>query len=174
MAKKKTGDLIKEARTNAKLTQEQLAKKVSGATAADISKAERNEVQLTQTQLKEIAKATGVTQKSLLDSVSPAKTTATGKTSASGKTTSAGKTAASGKKTSGTGKTSSSGSSKGTGMKLTAAEEKLVKLYRAADSATKKEAMKILEEEKSDLGNMVSSLLNNKAVKDVVSGFLKQ
>ena len=59
-------------------------------------------------------------------------------------------------------------------MKLTAAEEKLVKLYRAADAAAKKEAMKILEEEKSDLGNMVSSLLNNKAVKDVVSGFLKQ
>ena len=162
MAKKKTGDLIKEARTNAKLTQEELAKKVSGATAADISKAERNEIQLTQAQLKDIAKATGVTQKSLLDSVSSSKTASSGKTSASGKKTS---NSASGKKTS---------SSKGTGLKLTATEEKLVKLYRAADAATKKEAMKILEEEKSDLGNMVSSILNNKAVKDVVSGFLKQ
>lgn len=163
MAKKKTGDLIKEARTNAKLTQEELAKKVSGATAADISKAERNEIQLTQAQLKDIAKATGVTQKSLLDSVSSSKTASSGKTSASGKKTS----------NSGTGKKTSS-SSKGTGLKLTATEEKLVKLYRAADAATKKEAMKILEEEKSDLGNMVSSILNNKAVKDVFSGFLKQ
>ena len=162
MAKKKTGDLIKEARTNAKLTQEELAKKVSGATAADISKAERNEIQLTQAQLKDIAKATGVTQKSLLDSVSSSKTASSGKTSASGKKTS---NLGAGKKTS---------SSKGTGLKLTATEEKLVKLYRAADAATKKEAMKILEEEKSDLGNMVSSILNNKAVKDVVSGFLKQ
>ena len=162
MAKKKTGDLIKEARTNAKLTQEELAKKVSGATAADISKAERNEIQLTKAQLKDIAKATGVTQKSLLDSVSSSKTASSGKTSASGKKTS---NLGAGKKTS---------SSKGTGLKLTATEEKLVKLYRAADAATKKEAMKILEEEKSDLGNMVSSILNNKAVKDVVSGFLKQ
>ena len=172
MAKKKTGELIKEARTSAKLTQEQLAKMVTGVSAADISKAERNELQLTQTQLKEIAKATGVTQKSLLDSVSSGKTSGTassGKASSSAKTSASGKTPATGKK-----KPSASGSSNGTGIKLTAAEEKLVKLYRAADAATKKEAMKVLEEEKSDLGNMVSSLLNNKAVKDVVSGLLKQ
>ena len=176
MAKKKTGDLIKEARTGKGLTQEALAKKITGLTATDISKAERNEIQLTQSQLKEIAKVTGVTQKSLLDSVPTAKTAGT---SASGKkTSSTGKTSSgSGKKTSSTGKTSSaktSGKTSSTDMKLTEAEKKLVKLYRAADAQAKKEAMAVLEEKKSDLGNMVSSLLNNKAVKDVVSGLLKQ
>ena len=64
---KKVGTLIKEARTAAGLTQEQLAKKVAGVSASDISKAERGEKDLTQEQLKAIAKATGVTQKSLLD-----------------------------------------------------------------------------------------------------------
>ena len=64
---KKVGTLIKEARTNAGLTQDQLAKKVRGLTASDVSKAERGEKELTQEQLKSIAKATGVTQKSLLD-----------------------------------------------------------------------------------------------------------
>ena len=150
MAKKKTGELIKEARTGKGLTQEQLAKKVKGLTAADISKAERNEIQLSQAQLKEIAKATGVTQKSLLDSVSSSKTVSGAKKPAS------------------TGKASSSG------MKLTESEQKLVKLYRAADAKTKKAAMEVLEEEKSDLGDMVSSLLNNKAVKDAVSQILKK
>ena len=158
MAKKKTGDLIKDARTKAGLTQEALSKKVTGVTAADISKAERGELQLTQAQLKEIAKATGVTQKSLLDSVS----------SSNAKTASAGKA-----EVSGTGKKTSSGKTSSTDLKLTETEKKLIKLYRAADAQAKKEAMAVLEEKKSDLGNMVSSLLNNKAVKDVVSGLLK-
>ena len=43
MATKKVGDLIKEARTGAGLTQAQLAAKVDGVTASDISKAERGE-----------------------------------------------------------------------------------------------------------------------------------
>ncbi|MBQ7586396.1 MAG: helix-turn-helix transcriptional regulator [Lachnospiraceae bacterium] len=163
MAKKKTGDLIKDARTKAGLTQEALSKKVTGVTAADISKAERGELQLTQAQLKEIAKATGVTQKSLLDSVS----SSNAKTS-SAKTSSAGKA-----EVSGTGKKTSSGKTSSTDLKLTETEKKLIKLYRAADAQAKKEAMAVLEEKKSDLGNMVSSLLNNKAVKDVVSGLLK-
>lgn len=163
MAKKKTGDLIKDARTKAGLTQEALSKKVTGVTAADISKAERGELQLTQAQLKEIAKATGVTQKSLLDSVS----SSNAKTS-SAKASSAGKA-----EVSGTGKKTSSGKTSSTDLKLTETEKKLIKLYRAADAQAKKEAMAVLEEKKSDLGNMVSSLLNNKAVKDVVSGLLK-
>ena len=70
MAKKKVGDLIKEARTNAGLTQEQLAKQVEGVSASDISKAERGEKELTQAALKQIAKATGVTQKSLIEAAS--------------------------------------------------------------------------------------------------------
>ena len=61
MAAKKVGVLIKEARTNAGLTQAQLAAKVSGLTASDIGKAERGEKELTDAQLKTIAKVTGVT-----------------------------------------------------------------------------------------------------------------
>lgn len=168
MAKKKTGDLIKDARTKAGLTQEALSKKVTGVTAADISKAERGELQLTQAQLKEIAKATGVTQKSLLDSVSSSNAKTSSAKASSAKTSSAGKA-----EVSGTGKKTSSGKTSSTDLKLTETEKKLITLYRAADAQAKKEAMAVLEEKKSDLGNMVSSLLNNKAVKDVVSGLLK-
>lgn len=67
MASKKVGTLIKEARTGAGLTQEQLARKISGLSASDISLAERHQKDLTQEQLKKIAKATGVTQASLLN-----------------------------------------------------------------------------------------------------------
>ena len=80
MASKKVGNLIKEARTAAGLTQEQLARKISGLSAADISAAERHQKDLTQDQLKKIAKATGVTQASLLNA---AKGTSAKKTSSS-------------------------------------------------------------------------------------------
>lgn len=78
MASKKLGNLIKEARTEAGFTQEQLARKISGLSATDISEAERGLKDLTQEQLKKIAKATGVTQASLLDAAK-----GTGKTSSS-------------------------------------------------------------------------------------------
>ena len=67
MASKKLGNLIKEARTEAGLTQEQLARKIAGLSASEISAAERGVGDLTQDQLKKIAKATGVTQASLLN-----------------------------------------------------------------------------------------------------------
>ena len=67
MASKKLGTLIKEARTEAGLTQEQLARKIAGLSASEISAAERGVGDLTQDQLKKIAKATGVTQASLLN-----------------------------------------------------------------------------------------------------------
>lgn len=131
----KVGVLIREARTNAGLTQEQLAKKVDGVTASDISKAERGEKELTQTQLKQIAKATGVTQASLLNA---------GKTGAAKKTAAAKKTGtAAAKKTSTTKKDEE--------IKLTAAEKKLLELYRAADKNTKEAAVKVLKGEKQDL-----------------------
>lgn len=63
---KKTGKLIKDARTAAKMTQAQLGKAVNLA-AAEISKAERGELELTQAALKAIAKVTGVTQASLIN-----------------------------------------------------------------------------------------------------------
>ena len=82
MASKKVGTLIKEARTAAGLTQEQLARKISGLSASDISAAERHQKDLTQEQLKKIAKATGVTQASLLNA---AKGTSSKKTSSASK-----------------------------------------------------------------------------------------
>ncbi len=63
----KVGKLIREARMAADLTQEALAKKIKGVTADDISLAERGKKDFTQAVLKEIAKVTGVTQKSLID-----------------------------------------------------------------------------------------------------------
>ena len=81
MAAKKVGTLIKEARTNAGLTQEQLARRISGLSASDISMAERGKKELTQAQLKQIAKITGVTQASLLNA---AKGSTAKKTSSAG------------------------------------------------------------------------------------------
>ena len=155
MATKKVGDLIREARTNAGLTQAALAKKVDGVTASDISKAERGEKELSQAALKQIAKATGVTQASLLNAPkgASAKTGSTGKTSSSGKT----------------GSTAKTGSKKTDELKLTAAEKKLVELYRAADSDTKKAAISLLKGEKAE-GGILSSLLGNSAITGAVGG----
>ena len=154
MATKKVGDLIKEARTNAGLTQAGLAKLVDGVTASDISKAERGEKELSQAALKQIAKATGVTQASLLNA-------AKGSAGKSGKTASSGKTGSSA-----AGKT---GGKKAGEYTLTAAEKKLVDLYRAADSDTKKAAVSLLKGEKADSG-ILSSLLNNSAISGAVGG----
>lgn len=144
MAGKKVGDLIKEARTGAGLTQAALAKQVDGVSASDISKAERGEKELTQAALKQIAKATGVTQASLLNA--PKGASGSGGKAGSGKTGS-GKT--------GSGKT---GSKAGEEYKLSAAEKKLVDLYRAADSDTKKAAVSLLKGEKNE--SLLSSLFS--------------
>lgn len=132
MASKKVGALIKEARTKAGLTQEQLARRISGLSAEDISLAERSKKDLTQAQLKQIAKITGVTQASLLNAT---KSTATKK-----KTTASSKTS----------------------IKVTATEKKLVELYRAADADTKKSVMKILKgEEDEAAGSLLETLLGS-------------
>lgn len=155
MASKKVGVLIKEARTAAGLTQEKLAQKVDNCTASDISKAERGEKELTSTQLRQIAKATGVTQSSLLNA--PKGGTGSGKTPSS---SSSSTSSTSGKK-----KTSSSSSSasKKT-MTVTATEKKLVELYREADSDTKKSVMNLLkgveDESSAILSNFLSEAIN--------------
>lgn len=130
---KKVGKLIKEARTDAGMTQEQLARKVKNCSASDIGRAERGEKELTTDQLKQVAKATGVTQKSLLDA-------AKGNTSSS----------AAPKPPAGANTTS---------MKVTATEKKLVQLYRAADSQTKKEVMATLKGETVE--TLVGSLIGS-------------
>lgn len=132
MASKKLGNLIKEARTGAGLTQEQLARKISGLSAAQISEAERGLTDLTQEQLKKIAKVTGVTQASLLNA-------AKGSSSSSSKKSTASKST----------------------MQVTAAEKKLVELYRKADAKTKKEVLEILKGEDSLAGDLLESLLDN-------------
>ncbi|MBQ6453442.1 MAG: helix-turn-helix transcriptional regulator [Coriobacteriales bacterium] len=152
MAVKKQGDLVKEARVAAGLTQEQLARKVKNCTATDIGKCERKEKNLTQEQLKQIAKATGVTQKSLLEAPKNVKTT-----SSSSSSSSSGKTS------------SSSSSSSGTSMKVTATEKKLVEAYRAADSDARKAAMKILKGEKDSASDILESVLNS-LLKGKISG----
>ena len=132
MASKKVGTLIKEARTGAGLTQEQLARKISGLSASDISQAERGLADLTQEQLKKIAKVTGVTQASLLNA-------AKGSSSSSSKKSTASKSS----------------------MQVTAAEKKLVELYRKADTKTRQEALKVLKGEDSLTGEILESLLDN-------------
>ena len=135
MASKKVGTLIKEARTEAGLTQEQLARKISALSANDTSLAERHQKNLTQEQLKQIAKITGVTQASLLNAA----------------------------KGSSAKKTSGSKSS----MQVTAAERRLVELYREADTETRKDALKVLRGQDSLTEDILESLLDS--VQDMFS-----
>lgn len=139
MASKKLGSLIKEARTGAGLTQEQLARKISGLSATDISEAERGLKDLTQEQLKKIAKATGVTQTSLLEAAkgSTKKSTA-----------------------------SSSSSANKTSMKVTATEKRLVEYYRKATADDRKQAMKILKGDDDIAEDILDSVLD--AVTDLL------
>ena len=132
MASKKLGNLIKEARTEAGLTQEQLARRIAGLSASDISQAERGLKDLTQEQLKRIAKETGVTQASLLNAA----------------------------KGSSSGRTSSSTAAKSS-MRVTATEKRLVELYREADSDTKKAALRLLRGQDIAAGEMLGDLLES-------------
>ena len=66
---KRLGTLIRSARTDAGLTQVQLAQRVPGATASDIGRYERGEAEPSTQTVKDIAKACGVTQKSLLEAM---------------------------------------------------------------------------------------------------------
>jgi len=153
MASKKVGTLIKEARTGADLTQEQLARKIKGLSASDISLVERGQKDLTQAQLKEIAKVTGVTQASLHNAAkgTSSKSTTTKKTT----------------KKSTTEKKSTSSSAAKSSVKVTAAEKKLLELYRAADSQTKKDVIKLLKGEEASADSVLESLLG------VVQGMLE-
>ena len=146
---RKLGDLVKKARTEKGLTQAGLAEKVDGLTASDVSKIERGEKEPVQDILKQMAKALGVTQKSLLDA-------ATG----SGKTTSSSKTGTAAKKTSSAKKTSAIKDTIDT-LKLTATEKKLVQLYRKADTKTKKAAINLLEGDSNAI-ELIGALLSAK------------
>ena len=148
MAAKKVGTLIKEARTNAGMTQEQLARKISGLSASDISLAERDKLNLTQDQLKQIAKATGITQASLINAAKGTSSSKKPSASSSAKKPSAANTSST--------------------LKLTATEKQLVELYRKADSDTKKAVMKQLKGEDTMTDALIGSLLSG--VQDMITG----
>lgn len=182
---KKLGTLVKAARTDRKLSQAALAEMVDGLSASDVSKIERGEKEPETAVLKSMAKALGVTQTSLLEAASGAgKSGAKAKSSSSGakasssaksssasgsssKTTAAKKTASTAKtassKTSSSAKKTSSTASDD--LKLTAAEKKLVRAYRKADSATKKTALSLLEGTASPL-DLAGAFLSAKTDSD--------
>lgn len=177
MAVKKVGTLIREARTAKKLSQEQLASGIDGLSGSDIGKAERGEKDLSQTHLRAIAKVLGITQKSLLEAPkggsSPTAASKTASKTSAAKKTTAAKTASASKSTSTTAKKTSSAATKktssGTTKKatsastLSAAEQKLIELYRAADSDDKKLATRILKGEKLGLADLIPMLMANGA-----------
>ena len=119
----KTGESLRAARTGAKMTQAALAQQV-GLSPGDISKAERGELELPQKALKAIAKATGVTQASLVNGTVAPKAPGA--------------------------------------LKLTAAETKLIQLYRKATPEQKSDIQRILNGEKTEVEQLVDSLLGDK------------
>lgn len=141
MAKQTVGELIKAARTQAGLSQAALAGQIEGLSASELGKAERGEKELTQTQLKAIAKATGVTQKSLLEAAAG---TASGSSSA--KKTSA---ASSAKKPASGGKAAAQ-KAESAAVELTSAEKTMLNAWRKADAETRKAALKLLRGEKDE------------------------
>jgi len=139
----KVGKLIKKARTNADLTQVKLAKKIGGGiTAADISKAERGELDFSQAVLKKIAVATGITQSSLINAEKGTSKSSSKKSSSSSKTS----------------------------LRLSASEKKLIEYYRAADSDMKKAAVKVLKGESTDLVSTLLSAASSLTGKPDSSG----
>ena len=141
MAAKKVGTLIREARLDADMTQEQLARRIAGLSADEISLAERGKLELTQAQLKQIAKITGVTQASLINAAkkpsAPRRRTAT---SAASKTS----------------------------MRVTPSEKRLVELYRDADGETKREVIRLLRGQDDMVDLLLDDVLD--AVQDMLIG----
>ena len=196
MATKKVGTVIKEARTAAGLTQEQLARKVSGVSAADLGKVERGEADFTQAQLKAVAKALGVTQASLLNapknvaakktasstakktsSASTAKKTSSASTAKKTSSSSTAKKPASSSSSTAAKKTSSSSAAQKTTapktpananstMKVTATERKLIEYYRTASANAKKAATKLL---KGEADNYVDAINGKGGIGGAVS-----
>jgi transcriptional regulator with XRE-family HTH domain len=140
---KNVGTLIREARTAAGLSQAELAKRAGNLTSTDISKAERGEKSLTQAQLKQIAKATGVAQTTLLNA--PKGGVSSAGSSASG--------------------SSSSGKTASSTLKLSKTEKELILLYRAANDETKKHVVELLtpKDAGNDLANALISALGGNA-----------
>lgn len=155
MATKKSGALIKVARSRSGMTQEKLASKADcGLTAADISRIERGEGSLSQAQAKELAAILGITQSSLLDALkadSGIKASSVSALMTKTAKASSGASKSTAKKASSSAKSSVSAASHAKNsvqdFSLSAAEKKLVSLYRNADKNTREKAIKILQGE---------------------------
>lgn len=132
---KKTGECIRQARTAAKMTQAQLAKAV-GLSPIVIGKAERGELDLTQAALKSIAKATGVTQVSLLNAEKATAAEKTVKQTAKGKAVYP--------------------------MMLTSQEKKVIRLFRKANEDQISDVLRILSGEKTEVEQLVDAMLGDK------------
>ena len=177
MAQKKVGVLVKEARTAAGLTQEELAKKAaSGLTAAMISECERGLDDLTATQLKKIAVACGVTQASLVNAPNnltkaekakkdaakktAAKTTTSKTSSTKSSTAKTSTTKASSSKTSTTGSTKASSSTTAKKNTTTSSSAKKTTATTSTDlTATEKKILEAYRQATSDQKKIALKIL---------------
>ena len=104
--------------------------------------------------------------------------TATSKaTTKAKKTTSKAKSTSKAKKTTTSAKKATSTAAKktttGSSVKVTATEKKLLELYRAADADTKKAAIALLKGEKTQVGGILESILENKTIMNTVANLFK-
>ncbi len=188
MAVKKVGELIKEARTKAGLSQTALAAQVEGVTAADIGKAERGEKDLSTEALRAIAKATGVTQKSLVEAPKnvsasaakkPAASTAARKTTSTAAKKPASTTAkkpasTAAKKPASTAakKPASTAAKKTAAAELTSAEKTMLNAWRKADAETQKAALSLLKGENEVIVSMLMKKLTGGGGNAGLSGLM--
>ena len=95
---------------------------------------------------------------------------ATAKSATTKKTTAAKKTTA---KKPATKTAAKKPTSTGSSLKLSATEKKLVELYRAASTTTKKEAMEVLKNDSKPNDSLLEAVLSNKEVKKVFTDMIK-
>ncbi|MBP3877358.1 MAG: helix-turn-helix transcriptional regulator [Lachnospiraceae bacterium] len=164
---KKLGTLIKDARTKKGISQSELASRIDGLSASALGKAERGESEPAEEIVRQIAKELGVTQTSLVDAMTGKAAGRTSSSKTSSSKTSSSKTSSS--KTSSSKTTSSRSKSAGSAsVKLTAAEKKLVELYRKADRDTKKAAVNLLSGKEEGIAGILAALTGGSGSSDLL------
>lgn len=98
---------------------------------------------------------------------------ATAKSTTTKRTTAAAKKTGTAKKTTAKKPAAKKTASTGTSVRLTATEKKLVELYRAASTTTKKEAMEVLKSDSKPNDSLLEAVLSNKEIKKVLTDMLK-
>ena len=169
---KKLGTLIKDARTKKGISQSELASRIDGLSASALGKAERGESEPAEEIVRQIAKELGVTQTSLVEAMSGKAAGRTSSSKSSASKTSSSKTSASktsSSKTSSSKTPSSKSKSAGSAsVKLTAAEKKLVELYRKADRDTKKAAVNLLSGKEEGIAGILAALTGGSGSSDLL------